>query len=84
MTAHERLRVLHVCAPARSGGLETVVQLLTTGLKRRGHGVEVAVVLSPADAFEHPLVIGLQADHQRVLECIGRRSDCRPPMSRYT
>jgi len=53
-------RVLHVVAPARAGGLETVVLQLTTGLRARGHDARVATVLDPADAASHPFVEALE------------------------
>ncbi len=49
----EPLCVLHVVAPARVGGLETVVRSLTAGLRERGHDARVAAVLS-ADEAAHP------------------------------
>ncbi len=54
------LRVLHVVAPARAGGLETVVLQLTTGLRARGHDARVATVLDAADAASHPFVEALE------------------------
>ena len=39
------LSVLHACAPAPFGGLESVVAALTTGLARRGHRVMLVAVL---------------------------------------
>ena len=39
------LRVLHVTAPCDVGGLERVLEALTTGLARRGHELHVAAVL---------------------------------------
>lgn len=53
-------RILHVVAPARAGGLETVVLQLTTGLRARGHDARVATVLDPADAASHPFVEALE------------------------
>ncbi|TVP58152.1 MAG: glycosyltransferase family 1 protein, partial [Gemmatimonadales bacterium] len=41
------LTVVHLCAPAGVGGLERVVQGLTTGLDARGHRVTLMVVVSP-------------------------------------
>ena len=54
------LRVLHVMAPARAGGLESVVVQLTTGLRVRGHAVEVATVLTPGTEQGHPVVAALR------------------------
>ena len=53
------LRVLHVMAPARTGGLESVVVELSAGLRRSGHDVQVAVVLAPGTEREHPVVQAL-------------------------
>jgi glycosyltransferase involved in cell wall biosynthesis len=53
-------RVLHVVAPARAGGLETVVLQLTTGLRARGNDARVATVLDPADAASHPFIEALE------------------------
>jgi len=55
-----RLRVLHVMAPSRAGGLESVVIELTSGLRRRGHDVQVAAVLAPGTEDEHPVVNALR------------------------
>ena len=55
-----KARVLHVVAPARAGGLESVVLQLTTGLRARGHDVEVAAVLDPAQSSAHPFVEALE------------------------
>ncbi len=54
------VRVLHVVAPARAGGLESVVIQLTTGLRANGHVAQVAAVLDPADASAHPFVEALE------------------------
>ena len=54
------LSILHVVAPARFGGLESVVQELAAGHTRDGHEVRVALVLSPGDQ-PHPLAIALRA-----------------------
>lgn len=66
MTYQGSLRIMHVCAPARSGGLETVVQMLATGLRQRGHDTVVAVVLSPREYEAHPLVEALLASDVTV------------------
>lgn len=50
------LGVLHVLAPARIGGLETVVANLTSGLHRRGNDVQVAVILEPGAEQRHEFV----------------------------
>jgi len=54
------LRVLQVAAPARSGGLETVLAQLSSSLRLRGHEVQVALVLTPGTEMGHPLVALLE------------------------
>lgn len=46
--------ILHVLAPARFGGLETVVHALAQGLHERGVPVAVAPVVGPGEADTHP------------------------------
>lgn len=46
MTGSQRLRILHLLAPAPQGGLERVVQALAIGHQRRGHAVAVGAVLT--------------------------------------
>ncbi len=58
--SHSALRVLQVAAPARSGGLETVLAQLSCGLRSRDHEVQVALVLTPGAEVGHPLVAVLQ------------------------
>jgi len=53
------IRVLHVVAPARLGGLERIVTMLAAGQRKRG--VHVAAVLTPGDAPDHPFIARLQA-----------------------
>jgi len=54
-----RVRILHVLAPAREGGLERVVAMLSEGQGRdRAH---VAAVVTPDDANEHPFISSLEA-----------------------
>lgn len=56
------LRILHVLAPAPSGGLESVVRLLASGHRTRGHDVRVAAVLSPGESeTAHPFLRSLAA-----------------------
>ena len=51
-------RILHILAPAREGGLESVVAMLS---ERQGRDrVHVAVVLSPNEAENHPFVSRLE------------------------
>jgi glycosyltransferase involved in cell wall biosynthesis len=51
--------ILHVVAPATVGGLERVVQALASGLRRRGHRVAVAAVVTPGPR-EPPLLAALR------------------------
>jgi glycosyltransferase involved in cell wall biosynthesis len=68
------LRVLHVIAPSRSGGLETVVVQLTRGLRTRGNDIHVAVVLEPGTERDHPVVRALEEGGVPVhLLVIGKR-----------
>jgi len=46
--------ILHLLAPARTGGVERVVQSLAVGQHRAGHRVEVAAVLEE-ETPDHPL-----------------------------
>ncbi len=48
----DRLLVTHVVAPARSGGLETVVASLALGTAARGHAVRVISLLGSDDDCE--------------------------------
>jgi glycosyltransferase involved in cell wall biosynthesis len=54
----ERIRVLHILAPAREGGLERVVSMLSEG--QGADRVHVAAVLSPDDADGHPFIARLK------------------------
>ncbi len=56
----EPVRVLHVVAPARAGGLESVVVQLTTGLRASGHDARVVAVLQPGGEHQHPFVEALE------------------------
>jgi glycosyltransferase involved in cell wall biosynthesis len=47
------LSILHVTAPARVGGLESVVDALTVGHARAGHAVHVAAVVEREIDAEH-------------------------------
>jgi glycosyltransferase involved in cell wall biosynthesis len=60
------LSVLHVVAPARFGGLETVLRALASGHARRGHTVAVAVVVPPHDE-PHPFADRVEATGVRTL-----------------
>jgi poly-gamma-glutamate synthesis protein (capsule biosynthesis protein) len=60
------LSILHVVAPARFGGLESVVRLLAAGQLRRGHSVRVVAVVSSFDST-HPFVQALEAEGIRTI-----------------
>src|SRR5262249_22213881 len=51
----DRLRILHLTAPALFGGLERVVSALARGHHAGGHDVHVAAILG-ADERDHPFV----------------------------
>ena len=55
------LSVVHLLAPARFGGLETVVVSLVAEQSRQGDRVCAALVLSPLEAVDHPLIEMLDA-----------------------
>jgi len=55
----DRLRILHVTAPAQVGGLERVVEALAAGHRRAGYAVHVAVVLDEGET-DHPLAQALR------------------------
>lgn len=52
------LTVVHALAPARVGGLESVVTSLSKGMAARGHRVRVAAVVEP-DVGRHEFLDGL-------------------------
>lgn len=54
------LRVLHVVAPARTGGLERVVVALTGGLRALAHDARVGAILDRGEP-RHPFVEALRA-----------------------
>lgn len=58
-SASKSLRILQVTAPARTGGLESVVLQLSRGLRQRGHDVHVAAVLTPGTEQAHPFLEAL-------------------------
>ena len=60
------LDIVHLCAPAGVGGLERVVQGLTTGLDARGHRVTLMVVVSP-DADLADLLAPIRRSGVRVI-----------------
>lgn len=53
------VRVLHLVAPAREGGIQRVITMMSAGQVR--DRVHVAAVLSPTDADDHPFIAGLEA-----------------------
>jgi glycosyltransferase involved in cell wall biosynthesis len=55
------MRILHTIAPGEFGGLEEVVLRLSSGLRDRGHDVQVAVTLT-SDADDHPFLRELEAE----------------------
>lgn len=55
MSDTHHLSILHTAAPAITGGLESVLVQLTSGLRQRGHDVRVALVLSPGTEEQHPV-----------------------------
>lgn len=61
--------MLHVAAPARFGGLESVLALLAERQARAGHAVTVALVLEPGDG-DHPLTQRLRAGGVDVRELV--------------
>ena len=71
------LSILHVVAPARFGGLESVIRLLVGGQIARGHSVCVAVILSPGDPSPHPFVLALEAEGVRTIAIRLRPRDYR-------
>lgn len=75
-SAEAPLSILHVAAPARFGGLESVLRELSKGQLRRGHTVRVVLVLSPDDR-NHPLSDALASDGVMVIPLhIGNRDYC--------
>jgi len=74
------VRVLHVLAPGREGGLERVVSMLSEGQGR--HRAHVAAVLTPAQAKDHPFVTRLEAANVPVTPVVvGARSYVREYLS---
>lgn len=57
-SAPDRLRILHLTAPARFGGLERVVTALARGHESMGHEVNVAAILAPQER-DHPFLRAL-------------------------
>ena len=59
-SASKPLSLLHVLAPARVGGLESVVSLLSAAQVQHGHSARVAAVV-PRKDDQHPLIVALQS-----------------------
>ncbi len=63
------LSVLHVVAPTRVGGLETVVLLLARGMAARGHAVRVLAILD-VEPDGHPFIDALRQSGVDVLPMV--------------
>ena len=61
----DRLRILHLTAPAPFGGLERVVATLARGHQARGHEVHVAAIIGPDEA-SHPFLRALDGGGARI------------------
>lgn len=59
------MRIMHVLAPARAGGLERVVQALAIGQQRRGHEVITVPLIDAWDAA-HPFAVPLTREHVEI------------------
>lgn len=59
------MRIVHIIAPGRFGGLESVVATLATGQQRRGHDVSVCAFVDQG-TDESPLLVALRAAGVRV------------------
>lgn len=60
MTESRPRSILHVTAPARLGGLESVVVALAGGQRDRGDRVAVVAVVEPGEVEGHPFLSGLR------------------------
>jgi glycosyltransferase involved in cell wall biosynthesis len=70
-----QLSVLHVLAPGRVGGLESVVRLLASEQRRAEQRVAVVTVVTKGAAAPHPLTVDLRRDGVEVAELgLGRRA----------
>ncbi len=67
LEARERVNVIHVLAPARFGGLESVVRALATAQAAVGNRVKVCLVLEPP-APSHPMTGPLEGAGVDVME----------------
>jgi len=61
------MKIVHVLAPARFGGLERVVGTLAGGHARRGHEVHVLAVTDVREAADHPALASLRGTGAVVL-----------------
>jgi glycosyltransferase involved in cell wall biosynthesis len=66
-TTPSQFSVVHLVAPARFGGLESVVETLAAGQASSGDSVCVAAVLSDGDGSSHPFV---EAVERRGVEVV--------------
>ena len=65
-----RMKIVHLLAPARIGGLERVVQGLTLAQTRRGHDVTVVAVVDETMAPDHPFRAALDEATIAIRELI--------------
>lgn len=61
------LTILHVLAPAKTGGLESVVRMLASGHAKLGHRVVAAACASASDGL-HPFVQAMRGDGVETLQ----------------
>jgi glycosyltransferase involved in cell wall biosynthesis len=64
------ISVVHVLAPARFGGLESVIATLCSAQQTAGDSVLVVPVLEPTDAFGHPLAEKLSSEGIDVMPVV--------------
>lgn len=70
--------ILHVLAPAETGGLERVVQTLALGLAEHRHEVHVAAVLGKTNGARHPFLAPLTDSAVQLHEiAVGNRAYLR-------
>lgn len=62
------MRILHLLAPAKAGGLETVVQTIAVGQRARDNDVAVGLVVD--EAIDHPLVDRLESGGVEVTKIV--------------
>ena len=63
------MKIIHILAPARAGGLERVVHALAIGQQRRGHHV-IAVPVAEELANDHPFRIPLERAGVEILPIV--------------